>query len=178
MTEPSEFFHLKNRRFRNYSDGHCRMYRTAIALLAGDDVKPASILEVGAGIGYGLGLMLENELVGTYTGIEPNVESYTYLRSVFPQVNLINETFDNAEVEPADYTFCIEVIEHLDDAQVQPFLAKLRDKTLKNLFFSTPDSSRSSHGKYTTATWVSLLRDAGFDVAACNRQWTTFYLCQ
>lgn len=154
------------------------MYKTAIALLAGDDVQPASILEVGAGIGYGLGLMLENELVGTYTGVEPNVESYTYLRSVYPQVNLINESFEDAIVAAADYTFCIEVIEHVPDDDVNYFLRKLRLLTDKNLFFSTPDSSRSSHGKYTTATWVSLLRDAGFDVAACNRQWTTFYLCQ
>jgi 2-polyprenyl-3-methyl-5-hydroxy-6-metoxy-1,4-benzoquinol methylase len=82
------------------------------------------------------------------------------------------------EDEMFDYTFCIEVVEHVAAEQVMPFLMKLRRHTKRNLFLSTPDSDRSSHGVTTAAIWKARLREAGFEVVAFDRQWTTLFICE
>ena len=67
---------------------------------------------------------------------------------------------------------------HLPAVDVPAFLAKLARFTRRNLFLSTPDRSRSSHGTRTTAEWRTALADAGLRSVAVNSQWTTLFVCE
>lgn len=170
----------------DYSVGHKRMYLAAIELLKGN---PCTVLEVGFGIGYGLELMLKAMSLSRYVGVEPCQDSFKYVNDqittgdllkfakTITTVELIQQHWSEANVEPADYSFCIEVIEHVPEAALPLFLWKLRQKTLKNLFLSTPDSTRSKHGVKTQAEWIEMLRRHGFNAVAVSHQWTTLFVC-
>lgn len=153
-----------------------------IELLRGD---PCSILEVGFGVGYGMGLMSKQLVISSYEGVEPHPDSFKYAseqlalgewKFIMP-IKLHQCYWSEAVVSPADYTFCIEVIEHVPEAALSDFLWKLRRNTRKNLFLSTPDSAKSAHGVKTQAEWVETLRRHGFTAVAVAHQWTTLFVC-
>jgi 2-polyprenyl-3-methyl-5-hydroxy-6-metoxy-1,4-benzoquinol methylase len=179
----NEFAALKRRGFRDYSLGHRRMYNCPITLLRSQG-RRYSILDVGFGIGYGLQEMLNADVIGEYTGIEPVSDSFQYTSQKFghlANVRLINQGWlevPDRELTPADYVFCIEVVEHLPDDMVLPFLAKLARFTKRNLFLSTPDRERSAHGTRTTAEWRAALTEAGFTAVDVGEQWTTLFVCR
>lgn len=179
----NEFQALRRRGFRDYSKGHQRMYLWPIEILRSGG-RRYTILDVGFGIGWGLERMLEAGIVQTYVGIEPVAESFQYVEERCrgrPDVKLIQGnwlTLNEGVCKPADFTFCIEVVEHLATSDVHPFLSKLRRFTLQNLFLSTPDRHRSRHGTRSTDEWISALTLAGFRAAAISTQWTTFFLCE
>ena len=52
----NEYEHMKERGGKGYAPMHQAMYKTIVELLRD---KPANILEVGFGIGYGLELLME-----------------------------------------------------------------------------------------------------------------------
>lgn len=197
--ESKEYDRLKRRKFAPYSAGHQAMYNLAIAEIALDlataPVKRADIFEAGFGIGFGLGQMLAAEIVSTYIGCEPNLDSFTYTAlteerrgppkhgAVWlkhePLSNTLVDRLFQDEVLPADYAFCIEVIEHVAMADHLAFLQTLR-RVAPRLYFSTPDIVRvPKEGVRTTGEWLQLLARAGFkDVQVVKDHWTYLYKCR
>ena len=162
----NEYRRLQRRDFKEYSLGHQKMYTVPIELLKNVTAK-YRILDVGFGIGFGLERMLEAGIVESYVGVEPVADSFAYVREKFgslPNIRLVNDdwlTVSETNLEPADYVFCIEVVEHLPEQVVGPFLRKLARFTKRALFLSTPDCERSSHGTRTERQWIGALSAAG-----------------
>jgi len=167
---------------QKYSVGHRRMYGSMVELLKG---APCSLLEVGFGIGYGAVLMAETLMISSYQGVEPHPDSFKHTSEQLDRVewkftrqtSLHNCYWSEAVVTPAEYAFCIEVIEHIPEAALSDFLWKLRRNTTKNLFLSTPDSTKSAHGVKSQAEWTEVLRRHGFSAVAVAHQWTTLFVC-
>lgn len=173
----SELTLLKKRRGRDYSYGHQKMYTGPIQLLSR---KPTDVLDVGSGIGWGLDQMLAEGVVQRYVGLEPDRLSFEYTQSKFESNHRVE--FHNTDLQSWEddrvfsHVFCIEVIEHLDDRL--SFLRELARRTVRNLFLSTPDNRKSSHGDTSPVELVPLIQKAGFRVAVVSHHWTDFYLCE
>lgn len=178
MEECNEYRAALSRNFEPYSEGHRLMYDVPIAALKGQKV---TVLDVGAGIGYGLDRMLDESVLMSYVGFEPCNESYQYLFQKHrknDKVTLIEREFDGIPTGSFDYVFCIEVIEHVLPEKRQKMLVDLFDATGKALFLSTPDRERDSHGVYTADELKKALKNAGFsDVVVLREQWTDLYVC-
>lgn len=181
--ECNEFRALQRRGFKDYSVGHRRMYTSPISLIQTKN-KRYRILDVGCGIGFGLQQMLKADVVESYVGVEPVQESFEYIREQFgklPNVRLLNQDWLQVRaesLEPADYVFCIEVVEHLAPQMVLPFLKRLALFTKKNLFLSTPDRTFSKHGTRSTEEWQASLAQVGLNSVAVGSQWTTLFICE
>lgn len=184
--EPSEYDRMQERIQKNgrpeYSLGHRAMYHTVAELLRG---KPASILEVGFGIGYGLEQLLKARCVGYYEGTEPDRKSYGYVTKKFGETE--NTEFHNRPwpFQPNgtdfDFAICMEVLEHVPEEQLQDFVMGIR-LSLKpggTFFASTPNSDTHGHGALNPEQWREVFRGAGFEhVTAVEWQWTTLYVAQ
>lgn len=152
------------------------MYEAGLVLL---DESTASVLDIGSGIGWGLRRARELGFKGEWTGIEPCRESFDYLRSQYPDEDWHHCGLMDSPVGLADYVFCIEVIEHLDRADLMPFLIKLRSLCRKGAWISTPEADRHPHGTLTRVEVIKALKSAGFENVVVNaEQWTTLYICQ
>lgn len=175
-----EFAALVKRNFRDYSIGHQRMYLFAIDAMKG---RRHDVFEAGFGIGFGLRKMLEADVVSSYTGCEPDHDSFGYTAGLIgqrPGIRLIRAPFGRNLVpdRPADHAFCIEVIEHVPMAEQMEFLRLLRTSAAR-LWLSTPDIRRSAEGVRTTEEWEEMLREAGFGRVDIDRsQWTHLFACQ
>lgn len=198
----------KARRGRPYSEGHRKMYTGPIEILAGQGLPGLDILEIGVGIGVGLRMMLNANIVANYYGVEPDRDSFSmaasragkeaeevrvspdsiWFRKNKSQVSLFCADFlglirddsstDASALPVCDFTFCIEVIEHVSASDVPAFLKAIHSRTRRALFLSTPNGAQSSHGVATSQEWKRVLTLAGFDVASVVRQWTTLYVCE
>lgn len=214
LGEGDELSRLRKRNFADYSDGHRRLYLGIISLIGGSDVlRDANILEIGTGIGWGLGKMLEEIRLRAYVGVEPCVKCLEHVKqSVLttwysqqaravsrlssrkrsltkpPRFTFFAKTFlqvSSSELElalqakTADFSFCIEVVEHVDPQERFVFLRRLREWSGVTLFLSTPNKdTRPTDGALTTTQWQQLLQDVGFKhVAALEWQWTTLFIC-
>lgn len=176
MEECNEYKALAERGFGNYSAGHRRMYESGLVLL---DQSYASVLDIGSGIGWGYKRARELGHFGKWTGVEPCADSYNYMKKNYPEGDWHNLGLMEATIDPADYVFCIEVIEHLDRDDVLPFLKRLRSLCIRGAWVSTPESDRHRHGTMTKSEVVTLLKAAGFSNVVVNgEQWTTLYTCQ
>ena len=174
--------HMK-RNGQPYSRGHRLRYDAAIGLLSG---MPASVLEVGVGIGYGLDLMLRSNMIRKYIGFEPDRKSFDYAAKQNDdwRVKLINRRFEDCQSDithealggAADYGFCIEVLEHLDDANRLTVLRQMRVLVDRGVFLSTPNRMTSTHGKMTPDEVAGLMDKAGFRTSWVEWQWTTFFI--
>lgn len=185
--ECNEFLAMRRRIAKHgspeYSVGHRRMYSSTVELLRG---KECSILEAGFGIGYGLSMMDARLKMSRYIGFEPCQDSFNYVKEeVVPKLQQkdrikLSQNKWPCRIEPVDYAFCIEVIEHVPEegGLVESFLEGLRSCTLKNLFLSTPCSSSSPHGVRTVKQWKHALKKAGFSVVSVSHQWTTLYIAE
>jgi hypothetical protein len=126
-------------------------------------------------------------------GIGKGIPSVTYAakhsyNTEIEEVRIINTDWPlRSDLSPAaywpggrdyDYSFCIEVIEHVRPDLVPAFLAELHQVTQRALFLSTPNALTSPHGVATVDEWRRVIDLAGFDVVAIERQWTTLYICQ
>ncbi len=152
------------------------MYEAGLVLL---DQSHATVLDVGAGIGWGLKRARELGFQGQWVGIEPCSDSFNYLRETYPAATWHHCGLMAADVEAADYVFCIEVVEHLDRNDLPDFLARIRSLARKGAWISTPEADRDSHGQFTRVEMVDALKSAGFtNVAVNGEQWTTLYICQ
>lgn len=174
----------RKREGKEYSLGHRAMYESAIALLQD---KPAKILEVGFGIGWGLDKMLKANCVDEYLGVEPCKESFDFVTQYLetnpnPKVTLEHACWTDlmeSRIEKdfiADFSFCIEVLEHIPGHEHYAFLKKLAKFTDKALFLSTPNKKTSSHGLVAPDQCADFLKLAGFkSVTWIEWQWTTFF---
>lgn len=137
------------------------------------------MLDIGSGIGWGYDRARELGFKGWWEGVEPCADSYNYLVKTYPEIIWHQSGLMEAKVDPADYVFCIEVIEHLDRDDVLPFLKRLRSLCIRGAWISTPESDRHRHGTMTKTEVVALLKAAGFSNVVVNgEQWTTLYVCQ
>jgi len=168
-----------------YSYGHRMMYEAAAKLISN---YPRILLEVGVGCGYGLEVLDRNRCVRSYLGIEPVLKDAQYLHDRYGEDNRIkivceewldvsDEDFETMLPVGADFTFCIEVLEHIPVEDWLPFCEKLCQHTNNTLFFSTPNSETNSHGVATPKVWRELMLEAGFDnCIRVEAQWTTFFM--
>ena len=158
---------------------------TAVAEMLSD--RPAKILEVGFGIGYGLKTLIDAKCCGRYLGIEIEKDCCEFVEPLSKDNNLklINGnwlTIDDSEFKflagKADFSLCIEVIEHIASFNRQRFVARLFDHTDKALFLSTPNINTNGHGVMTAEETRLLILSAGFkSVVYIEWQWTTFFIC-
>lgn len=187
--ESFEYDRLVERGFKPYSKGHRRMYESAIermGRIAGP--RGARVFEAGFGIGWGLGAMLDADVLREYEGCEPNVDSFAYTAKTFADherassLTLFNSAFRlplSGGSRSFDFAVCIEVIEHVPAGGHLAFLRDLR-LMAPTLFFSTPDKTRvPREGVRTYLDWLGLLAQAGFPSVECDRSnWTDLYVCQ
>lgn len=163
----------------NISFGHRVMY-IAPAILMGK--TRSSIIDVGCGDGYGYHTLVTNDSVSTYFGIDSNPVAIQngvgYL--VDPAHSMVCGdwlTHPEKDLKPADFVFCIEVIEHVPVGLRKAFVEKCKKFMKRNLFLSTPPADRCSHGKLTIPECSALIKSAGLDVVVVDIQWTTLYIC-
>lgn len=195
----SEFDQHVGRSGRPYSLGHRIMYETPIKLFGG---SPQHILDIGFGIGYGLKRMLEEKVIASYVGFEPDEKSFRHVSNEFgigspplqgPSIFLIRGGFPPDDVQARviprnlQQAFLIEVIEHIPLDEHVRFLAAVR-RVLPDdgtLWMSTPDLAKNEHGARSVGPfraldgWLSILHRTGFrNVTVHAEQWTTLYICQ
>lgn len=187
----NEYRSMQRRGGRAYSEGHQRMYLGPIALIQSARADKVNILDVGSGIAWGAEQMLRAGIVRNYLGVEPCKESFNHgvkfiesLPEAVKQgatVAWSNKPFLDLPAvwdTPRDYVFCIEVLEHVPEADLPEFLLRLRHFTGRNAFISTPDIRTSSHGTATAEVWEERLTKAGFKVVKFQRHWTTLFICE
>ena len=190
-----EYDRLRDRNFRDYSEGHRHMYLSAIKQIheATDGAghvphRRVSIFEAGFGIGYGLKQMLAAGIVDRYVGVEPQIDSYKYTVAELADheqagdLNLIHTGFPvNMDTAggPFEHVFCIEVIEHVPAEAHEYFLSRLWANVARDgaLWLSTPCLRKSpKEGVRTTEEWASMLHKVTGVVPEVDRsRWTYLY---
>jgi 2-polyprenyl-3-methyl-5-hydroxy-6-metoxy-1,4-benzoquinol methylase len=174
----NEYEQLKVRNFGLYSPMHQAIYKTIAELLRD---KPANILEVGTGIGYGLQLLLSANCIKTYTGIEPNKDCCDYVNTIIKddKIVIINESILDIGLEKYDFTLLIEVIEHMTKEDVIATLKKLNQLTINTMFMSTPKKETDEHGVFTEKEIRTMLRLTHWNFVEIEWQLPhTLYICQ
>lgn len=185
----NEYNKYKKRKGRPYSDAHQSKYRVISELLK---ERPANILEIGPGTGWGLNQLIEKKCIKKYLGIDAVSDCVDFLNKQF-------KSYDNIKIkhkdwidypiekikgyfleEKIDFILCIEVIEHnpYDLENYLNFLKKIHRLTKRNLFYSTPNREADKHGKLTHNESMDLLKKAGFkSIGAVAWRGTPFYIC-
>ena len=187
----NEYKKMLKRKGRPYSDAHRSKYRVIAELLKD---KPADILEIGPGIGWGLQRLLKKGCIKKYMGIDAVEDCVTHLKKKFNSSlkgkgKIIHKDWVDAPVDKIkkyfeedkiDFILCIEVIEHnpYDLEKYLYFLKKIHDLTKRTLFYSTPNSRTDNHGKLTNEESLKLLKQAGFKyISMVAWRGTPLYIC-
>jgi len=161
MIGPDEYDCLVQRGFKPYSWNHQQMYHIAIEFMRG---VTASVLEIGAGIGWGYEEMKEGGCLDRYFGVEESKKCFDYLKKTYPNAEFQHTKWPHHYIEGEgkfDFTICLEVIEHVD-CDVHEFLRAIYHRTRKAFFLSTMDKEVNSHGTFTKDELYSMLYRAGF----------------
>lgn len=144
--------------------------------------KP-SVIDVGCGDGLGYHTLVMHEAVSTYFGIDKSTSDIRaanqYLISnkhAFACGDWLEYPED--DLQPADFVFCIEVLEHLAKEATLPFVEKCKRFMKKNIFLSTPPADRNKHGTFTVPECRALLQSIGLNVVTVDIQRTTLYICE
>ena len=165
------------RRGANYSRGHARMYKAACRLL--ENARKLSILDVGSGMGYGYRWLQRYKALrgGSYTGIESDIDCVRWCQDRYPKAIWKAKDWPIPNYhEVHDYTFCIEVLEHVT-SDPHAFLQELGRVSKKGIFLSTPNKETSFHCIYTPKEVLEMLSHVGLKQAAyVEQQWTTWFL--
>lgn len=180
----TEYQQLQKRKGMPYSRGHQLMYDGPIKLLSD---KRHNILDIGFGIGYGLRNMILMDVINKYVGCEPDKDSFDYTyeeiskmeqKERTKRVHLQNCIFNNLiHNDEFDYTFCIEVIEHMSESAIHELLSKVHACTKDAFFLSTPDKHKSKEGKFTEYELTQFLMDYEFQFSIVRAQWTNLWIC-
>lgn len=187
VTFGNEYEQLAERGGGPYSLGHQRMYTAPISLITSPvtptamELRKVDVLDVGCGIGYGYMMLKAAGILNQYRGVEPDPECVRYMKEQHPEAEVIEKFWLDVPEDQlfiADFTFCIEVVEHVPKEDLSSFLLRLRKFTRRNLFLSTPIKENSDHGLFTKDEWSHHIGRAAFDVAVVDWQWTTFFLCE
>ena len=164
---------------RHISYGHRAMYLGPAALLAG---TRASVIDVGCGDGCGYHALASADALSTYLGIDASESELAKGRELL--CNPLHEmvccdwlAYPEYKLTPADFVFCVEVLEHVPAEKRKAWVEKCRRFARRNVFISTPPADRSDHGKLTIPECQELLRSVGLDVVVVDAQWTTLYVC-
>ena len=164
---------------RQISLGHRMMYSGPAALLRH---TRSSVIDIGCGDGFGYHTLVSNTAVSRYWGIDSNPNEIEMGRKLLVDPNHVTVcgdwlTYPDSEIQPADFVFCIEVLEHVPAELRKAFVEKCARFARKNVFISTPPADRNDHGRLTIPECRDLIRSAGLDVVVVDAQWTTFYAC-
>lgn len=164
---------------RHISYGHRAMYLGPAALMAG---AFPSVIDVGCGDGYGYHALVSNDAVSSYWGIDSNPADIEKARRLIvnPHHVMICDdwlAYPDSKLKPADFVFCIEVLEHVPPKLRRLYVAKCARFAQRNLFLSTPPADRHEHGRLTIPECRDLIRSVGLDVVVVDVQWTTLYVC-
>ena len=164
---------------RHISYGHRAMYLGPAALLG--HARP-SVIDIACGDGYGYHALVTHNAVGSYWGIDSNPSDIEKGRQLIVDPKHVMVCGDwlkwpEDNLEPADFVFCIEVLEHVAPEDRKALVEKCMRFAKRNLFISTPPADRNSHGKLTIPECRELLWSAGLDVVVVDVQCTTLYVC-
>lgn len=164
---------------RHISYGHRAMYLGPAAIIRG---TRASIIDVGCGDGYGYHTLVSHDAVSRYFGIDANPAEIAKGKELLinDQHEMVCDSwadYPEYKIIPADYVFCIEVLEHVKPEERLACVDKCRRFARKNVIISTPPADRNDHGRLTIPECTELIKSAGLDVVVIDAQWTTFYLC-
>ena len=185
----NEYKKYLKRKGRPYSDAHRSKYRVIAELLKD---RPANILEIGPGTGWGLKRLLKKNCIKKYLGIEAVSDCVNFLNKQFKSHNnikIVNKDWIDYPVkkikeyfleDKIDFVLCIEVIEHnpYDLSNYLNFLEKIQRLTKRNLFYSTPNREADSHGKLTHNESMELIKKAGFQsIGVVIWRGTPLYIC-
>lgn len=164
---------------RHISYGHRAMYLGPVALLRG---TRSSVIDAACGDGHGYHTLASNDAISRYFGIDSDPQEIAKGQQLL--TNSLHEmvcdnwlTYPEHKILPADYVFCIEMLEHLEPDDRRICVDKCRRFARKNVFISTPPVNRNDHGRMTIPECKELLTSAGLDVVAIDSQWTTLYVC-
>ena len=160
---------------RQISYGHRAMYLGPAALMGH---RGMSVIDVGCGDGYGYHALVSHNAVSRYWGIDDNPNDIEKARRLLvspSHVVMCGDwlTYPETAIEPADFVFCVEVLEHLGPQERLVCVAKCGRLARRNVFISTPPSDRNDHGAMTIPECKDLIRTAGLDVVVVDSQWTT-----
>lgn len=138
-----------------------------------------SIIDIGAGIGYGSFLLANNDRVESVASIDRSGESIAYGKNHYFNKKITRYVAD-LDRKPfpiemnADYAVAFELIEHLSDP-----LPLLKTIPAKKLFASvpnqdvipySPETAPFHHRHYTRPEFNELLQDAGWRVTSWRGQ--------
>lgn len=164
---------------RHISYGHRAMYLGPAALMSA--VRP-SVIDIGCGDGYGYHALVSHDAVSSYWGIDSNPDDIAKARQLLVDPNHVVVCGDwlaypESELQPADFVFCVEVLEHLLPECRKACIEKCARFARRNIFLSTPPADRNDHGKLTIPECRDLIWSVGLDVVVVDVQWTTLYVC-
>jgi 2-polyprenyl-3-methyl-5-hydroxy-6-metoxy-1,4-benzoquinol methylase len=155
------------------------MYLGPAALMR--DVR-SSVIDIGCGDGYGYHALREHNALSSYWGIDGSPSEIEKGRRLLVDPNHVMVCGDWIEyagddLKPADFVFCIEVLEHILPEERKACVEKCARYAKRNLFISTPPADRNDHGRLTIPECHELIRSVGLDVVVVDAQWTTLYVC-
>jgi 2-polyprenyl-3-methyl-5-hydroxy-6-metoxy-1,4-benzoquinol methylase len=155
------------------------MYLGPAALMGGARM---SVIDVGCGDGYGYHALVSHDAVSSYWGIDSNPSDIEKARQLIIDTNHVVVCGDwlaypTADLEPADFVFCVEVLEHLHPGRRRECIEKCARFARRNVFISTPPADRNDHGKLTIPECRELIESVGLEVVIVDAQWTTLYIC-
>lgn len=164
---------------RHISYGHRAMYYGIVAVMRG---MRQSVIDVGCGDGFGYHTLVSGDAVSTYFGIDESQSEIDKGKELLvnPHHDMVCDnwiTYPEHLIRPSDCSFCIEVLEHLEEDDRFKCVDKLRRFSRKNVFISTPPADRNDHGRLTIPECTELIKSAGLDVVVMDYQWTALYVC-
>lgn len=167
-------------RFISY--GHRAMYLGPAAIMAH---KPCSVIDIGCGDGVGYHSLMSHNAISRYFGIDCNPKEIEKGRRLLIHDDHWMECGDwltypenTIGLEPADFVFCIEVLEHVPPEHREAFLLKCAKFAKRNIFISTPPADRNDHGELTIAECRELIESVGLKVVVIDVQWTAMYVVE
>ena len=165
-------------RFISY--GHRAMYLGPAAIMGH---QPSSVIDIACGDGFGYHALMSHNAIESYWGIDSSPTEIQKGRRLLVNPNHVMVsgdwlTYPEDSLVPADFVFCIEVLEHVPPHVRYEFVDKCARFAKKNLFLSTPPADRNDHGELTIPECRDLLRSVVNDVSVIDIQWTTLYVCK
>jgi len=164
---------------RHISYGHKAMYLGPAALMGH---TKSSVIDIACGDGYGYHALLSHNAISSYWGIDNNPIEIEKGRRLIADPNHTMVWGDwlkypEGLIKPADFVFCIEMLEHLPPEDRKACVEKCARFARRNLFISTPPADRNDHGALTIPECHELIQSVGLDVVVIDVQWTTLYVC-
>lgn len=110
-------------------------------------LRPTRVLDVGCGDGRMLQLL--RGVVPERVGVDPSEKAIRFARAFNPDAECVAGTADDVP-GTFDVVTCVETLEHIPDAQVEPFVRSLAARLAPGgaLVVSVPSTARPVHPKH------------------------------